>query len=271
MKFDSNLAWKQASGAVSANRDVMLALAGAFFMLPSLVVALLIPQPQPVTGASQEAMMATLSEYYSTALPLMIPMAIVQMVGTLAMLTIFTDTSRPTVGQSIRIGLQSAFPYILSQLVFGIAMGVVGGVVLGLASVTGSPALGGFVTIALLVGMFYAFIKTSLVAPVIVVDGERNPIAALRRSWRLTGGNSFRIALFYLLIGLAFMLVVAIFTGLSGVLFALLAGAEGAKVGSAVVSSALWAVMTVFFVAVIAAVHRQLAGPAIGDSTTPFE
>ena len=51
MRFDSNQAWKDAASAVSANRDVLLALAGVFFVLPSFAFTLLYPQPEPPAGA----------------------------------------------------------------------------------------------------------------------------------------------------------------------------------------------------------------------------
>ncbi|MFD2135472.1 hypothetical protein ACFSLT_10020 [Novosphingobium resinovorum] len=40
MKFDSSRAWSQASQAVSANREVVLALAGVFFLLPQLMFSI---------------------------------------------------------------------------------------------------------------------------------------------------------------------------------------------------------------------------------------
>ena len=40
MKFDSNQAWKQAASQVSANRDVLIALAGVFLLLPVLAFSL---------------------------------------------------------------------------------------------------------------------------------------------------------------------------------------------------------------------------------------
>ena len=40
------------ASAVSANRDVLLALAGVFFVLPSFAFALLYPQPEPPAGAA---------------------------------------------------------------------------------------------------------------------------------------------------------------------------------------------------------------------------
>lgn len=271
MKFDSNLAWQQAAALVSANRDLLLALAGVFFLLPSLAVGLLLPQPEPASGMSQQQMMDVMSAYYVSALPYVIPMALLQAAGTLAMLTLFTDRTRPTVGQAIRIGLAGIVPYILSQLLVGLGIGLVGGVLVGIAAATGAKALAGVAVALLLVVVIHAMIKTSLSAPVIAVEGLRNPVEILRRSWRLTTGNSARLGLFYLLVGIAFLIVSMLVMGVIGVVLALLGGAETVRVVTTVASSALGAVMTLYFVAVLAAVHRQLAGPSPDAASAPFE
>ena len=68
MTFDSNRAWKEASGAISANRDVVLALAGVFFLLPGLVSALLLPAPAPVDGMDRQAMAKAIDPKVSCSL-----------------------------------------------------------------------------------------------------------------------------------------------------------------------------------------------------------
>lgn len=271
MTFDSNLAWKQASASIGANREVLLALAGVFFVLPSLAFALLFQQPQPVAGQSEAKMMAAMQSYYLSALPYLVPMALIQAAGTLAMLTLFTDRSRPTVGEAIRQGALGVLPYIAAQLLLGIGIGLIGGSVLALAAVTGIKALAVIGVAAAVIGAIYAGIKTSLVAPIVAVERERNPITALQRSWRLTKGNSFRIGLFYLLLLLAFVVVTSVVMMILGLVLAAVAGPEGAKVGSAVVSSVLGAVMTLYFVAVMAAVHRQLAGRSPDVDSATFD
>ena len=49
-KLDTNAAWKEASAIVSANREVLLALAGVFFMLPSLALSVIAGEPEVVPG-----------------------------------------------------------------------------------------------------------------------------------------------------------------------------------------------------------------------------
>ena len=48
-------------------------------------------------------------------------------------------------------------------------------------------------------------------------------------------------------------------------------GGLAAKVATAVVSAGVGAVMTLYFVALVAAVHRQLAGPSPDAASAPFE
>jgi hypothetical protein len=262
MKFDSNLAWKQASAAVAANRDVVLALAGVFFLLPTLGLTLLFPPPEPPIGAGNEAIMEMLSDYYMTIMPFVLPMVLFQAAGTLALLTLLTDRTRPTVGQAIRLGVTGVLPYVLAQLIIALGFGFAGGFVLAIGAATGAAAITVIGVMAVIVLAVYIAIRTSLVGPVIVVEGVRSPIAALKRSWRLTEGNALRIGLFYALVGIAFMIVTIVISVVAGILFTLFGSAEVSKMAEAVISSGINAVMVLYFVAIIAAVHRQFVGPA---------
>jgi hypothetical protein len=268
MKFDSNLAWKQASSAIAANREVLLALSGVFFLLPSLAFGLFFPQPEPAAGQNEQQLLALMGDYYSSAMPFMIPMALVQAAGTLALLTLFTDRSRPTVGEAIRQGIAGIVPYFLAQIMLGIAIGVV---LLAIGALTGAAALVGLASAVVVALAIYTAIKTSLVAPIIAVERERNPVAAIRRSWLLTKGNSARIGLFYALVIVVFFVVMMILMALVGIVLALVAGDEIARVVAAVVSSTLGSVMTLYLVGIVAAIHRQLAGPSQEAASAPFE
>lgn len=271
MTFDSNRAWKEASASVTANREVLLALAGFFFVLPSIAFSLFFPQPEPVAGATPEQTLALMREFYLRAAPYFIPIALIQMGGTLAMLTLFTDLSRPTVGEAIRQGFLAVIPYFLAQLLLGIGLGLGAVLLFSIAALTGVAAIAVIVGIALLIGAVYIGVKTSLVAPVVSVEHERNPLTALRRSWALTKGNSARLALFYLLVIVVFVLVVSIAMGIVGVVLALLIGGDTARLIAAVVSAVLGGMFTLYFVAILASAHRQLAGPSTAAVSATFE
>ena len=271
MRFDSNQAWKDAASAVTANRDVLLALAGVFFVLPSFAFTLFHPQPEPPAGATPDQLFALMGAFYRQAWPVLLAIAAVQMVGTLAMLALFTDRSRPTVGQALAQGVNGLLPVIAAQLLLGMGLGLVALIPLAAAGATGIAAAVALVIVLAGAVMLWAYIRSSLVSPAVMVDGIRNPVAALRRSFELTKGNAGRIAVFFLLLVFAFLNGGGVVSALLGRVVEMNTGGETATTLTALVSSAGEAVMAVYFVAVVAAVHRQLAGPSADVTAARFE
>ena len=266
MKLDSNLAWQEATRTLSANREVLLALAGVFFVLPHLALSLFFPVPQPQPGMNAQAAFATIQAYYANAAPFLIAVTIIQAVGTIAVLTLFTDRSRPTVADVIRRGVIGMVSYIGAQLLLGLAFGVLGGLLLAVAMATKVNALVGLVGLALIMAVIYTTFRLFLVAPVIAVDGLANPVAVLRRSWLLTRGNVARIFVFFAMLGLIGVVIMTMAGAIIGLITTLAIGAAASKLVVAVVSAVLTAVFTLIIIAVIAAIHRQLAGPSPADT-----
>lgn len=271
MKFDSNLAWRQASATVSANRDVLLALAGVFFLLPRLVLSLFMPEPQSRPNMTPAEMADMLQSFYLQIAPYALPMMLFQAIGTLAMLTLFTDRSRPTVGQAIRQAARGLFPYLAAQFLLVLAVSFAGGLLIMVAGVSKQPALILLVAAGVIVAAVTVFLRMVLVAPVVAVERTYNPIRAIERSWHLTRGNALRICAFLLLIALVFMVAMAALVGVVGIVATLAMGPEGAKVTSAVISSVMAAGFSLYIAAILAAIHRQLAGPSAADISATFE
>lgn len=270
MKFDSNRAWTQASQAVSANREVVLALAGVFFLVPQLAFAIFYPQPEMGTGMNEQQVMAAVKAYYTSVLPVMIPLALLQAAGTLSLLCLLDTERRPTVGEAIRAGVKGLVPYLVAQILLGLGLGAVVLTVAGvLAAVGGNLGAAIGLAIALAVGVA-VFVRFSVTAPVVAVEKTLNPIMALGRSWTLTKGHTARLLGFYALLGLA-MVVLMIFGNILTLPIALLAPAEVVRVVAAIVESIMATIMALYFVAVIAQVHRQLAGPSAAQATRTFE
>ena len=85
MKLDINLVWQQASAAVAANREVLLALAGVFILLPRLAFELFAPPaPATNTGMDLDAMAQVMQGYYISVAPWLLAVTLVETVGTLA-------------------------------------------------------------------------------------------------------------------------------------------------------------------------------------------
>lgn len=270
MRFDSNRAWTEATEIVRANRAVLWAVAGVFLALPVFAITLLAPPPEAPEGADPRALMDLMGAYYTQAAPWFLAMAVCQLIGTLTMLALFTDRTRPTVAEALQQGVKGLLPTILAQILAGFAFFLVAILLIGPASLAGPAATAVAVVLALM-GFAYGVTRISMVAPVVMVEGQRNPLAALTRSWRLTEGNAGRLLFFYALLFLGFWITVLLLGGLADLGLRLILGEQlGAPLG-AFVAAALQAVMTIYFTAVYAATHRQLAGPSASNQASTFE
>lgn len=266
MIFDSNRAWQQATAAIRANREVLFALTGVFFLLPFLAFALLFPQPVPPTGADEKAMVEFAMNYYAQTMPVAVPMALIQAAGTLALLSLMTDRSRPTVGQAIRAGFVGLPSYIGAQLLVGFALGLAVLLIVAVGAML-SPVGGAVIAVAGSGALFlFVAVRSALSAPVVAVERVRNPVTALRRSWALTRGNTLRILVFFMLLLLVFAIVLTIASALAGIVFGLILPARPAEIALAVLSSTMQAGMGLMLVGALAATHGQLAGDAAGQS-----
>ena len=278
-KLDMGKAWTQATGLIGANRDTIGAIAGLFFFLPSLALALFAPElvnPEPAAPAGadpQVAMQAALdqmSKAYTDNWALFLVLTIVQFIGSMSLLALLTDRGRPTVGEAMGIGIRSIPTYLAAQILSALAVGFAVGIPLGIVAATGSVIAVVLVGFALVLVGAYLFVKFSLIAPVIAIDGVRNPITALGQSWRLTKGNSFRIVAFVLLLFFTIGIIAALVSGILGLVFSAL-GSQIADIGNGLVSAAVNTFIGVIFLVVIAAVHRQLAGQSPEGLAKTFE
>lgn len=271
MRFDSNLAWRTAHAAIRANRDVLLAMAGVFFLLPRLAFTLLMPDPPAAQGMSPAQSMQAIEEFYSKAMPFMIPMLVVQAAGILGILTLFTDRTRPTVGQALSLGAKGVFPYIGAQLLLAMAVVVLGGGLVGVLGLANQPAVAALGMVIVGVLALGAYVRMSLVAPVVAVERVYNPIKALQRSWAITRGNFWRLIGFAVLVGVVVLVISLAAVSIGGSIGALAGGPDTSRIVSAIVSSLLAAIFTLYIAALMAAIHRQLAGPTVEDIRATFE
>jgi hypothetical protein len=266
MKFDMSAAWSEAMRLIGANRDVLLVVAGVFFFLPYTLFMILFTNQMKALEAAQgvkpdpEAMGQALLGFYGDVWWIFVIVFVMQGIGMLGLLALLTDRSRPTVGQALGIGARLLLPYIGAQLILSFAMGLLMLIPIAVGA-AGSVAAAVIVGIAAVVAIAYVFTKFLLVPPVIAIERVMNPLAALGRSWRLTKGNSVRLFVSVFLLVIAYAIVGSVVSMVAGLVFAL-AGPQGALIGQAIASGLLNAAFVTTFLAVLAAIHRQLAGPS---------
>lgn len=265
-KLDTAAAWQWANAAIAANREVLLTLAGVFFLLPQLVTGLFAPELHLAQGMSTEAMQAAMQAFYVSAMPWLLPATVLQATGTLAMLTLITDRRRPTVREAIGAGFRGLGTYIAGELIYAFAFACVGATLVALATVSGVKPLAAMAMGMALAGLAYGFVRLVLLAPVVAVERVVNPLRALQRAWALARGHMGRLFLLLLVLGFVAMVILVASVDVIGALVALAAGPDGGQIAGTVVSAVLEAVFAVYFVAILAAVHRQLAGPLVGGA-----
>ena len=70
MKFDMGKAWNDTVAILSANREVLLVLAGVFFLLPALASGLLMDELEPMPTPTPQQALKLLSDYLAAKHPL---------------------------------------------------------------------------------------------------------------------------------------------------------------------------------------------------------
>lgn len=265
MTFDMSAAWRDATTMIGRNREVLSIIAGIFFFLPNVASGFIVPAMPEALMSDPERMQAEILAFYANYGWVTLLVLVLQMLGTLALLSLLRDKRGPTVGEAIRAGLAGLLPAIGTFLLLGVALGaavMIVALIIGLLAAIGSAGglLGVLLLSGLMVGMAIVWVRVSLVSPVIAIDKVRNPALVLRRSWRLTRGHTFRLLLFYLLLAIVYMVVAIVAGMIVGALLFVLGDLVSVIVGS-LVSGLIAAVAAVIYVGVLAAVHRQLAGP----------
>ena len=278
-KLDMGMAWTQATGLIGSNRDTISAIAGLFFFLPSLASALLVPEisnpPQPAPAdadpqVAMRAMMDQMSAAYAANWPMLLALVVAQFVGSMALFALLTDRANPTVGDALRTGLASTPSYLAAQIITVVAAALAIGIPIGVLSAMGGAAVAALGIVAAMVLIVYVMVKLSLIAPVIAIEGIRNPFTALARSWQLTKGNSLRIALFIVLLVVVIGVIAALVTGVLSLVFAAL-GDTVATIGGALVNALVNTLLTVVFLVVTVSIYRQLAGHSPEREAELFE
>jgi hypothetical protein len=255
--FNANRSWDEAVRLLKANRELILILAGLFFLLPNLVAAAFQPSalagPEIADAANAEPVIRSwLQENGMVSLLLQI----VQTIGLLSILALLARR-RPTVGESIRTGVYAFLPAIAANLILAVGIILAAGVLLGLFSLAG-PA-GALLAIVLLIPVFVWLIaRFAPLLPLFVFENIRNPLRAIARSWQLTKGRGWRIAAFLALLLVAAIIISIIASMLFALVTALVGNAELAQFVGLSLGVLIGAVLQAVAACVLAAIYRQL-------------
>lgn len=256
-RFDASTAWRRASAMIAANRDLLLAVAGAFFMLPALASSLFVPEPPAGADQAGEAVL----RIYAAWWPLLVTVLLIQLVGQLGIFALLGRSDRPTVRGALGTAMRALPPAFAAQLLLAAGTGLGFLVMAMIAALSGQQALATLVLLPAFIATVWVFLRCMMATPIIAIAGERNPFSALQRSWRLTRGHAGRLfGFFTLLIGTGVIAYLAL-VNVTGALLALIAPIDIARIGTAVVGAIGSAALTLIIAAALAAAYDQLRAP----------
>lgn len=257
MTFDMNRAWEEAVRMLKANKELVLVLAGLFFFLPTFALGIFVPETLtgPDLANAADPVQETAAYYNRNSLWLLL-VQIIQFLGMLSILALFARR-RPTVGQAIKSGGIVLLPLIVAQLFLTLAIGVIGGTIVGIVAAVSVP-LAYAVAILVLLVILFVTARLAPLMPLMVAEHRLNPFRALVDSWRMTAGRGWRILGFLLLIGIAIMVVSMLLSGATSLVAALIANANAANLIASALTAIFGAFWLTLLMAVLMAIYRQL-------------
>jgi len=231
----------------AASGDLLAVLAGMFVMLP-MIVSLQLIEPAAAAAAAQaeappETMQALLDLYLQQMRanwPVLLARELVAGFGMLAMLVLLLREGRPTVGESLRLGLWLLPAYVLAE--------IIGGLMLAVAFM------------AFVLPFFYMLARLVLLPAAIAAEGRTNPVELVRRSFALSRGNGLRILLMLAILFLTTQLALRVVMLIVSIAGALLLPADLAGFAEHVAVGLMSAVVAVVSVLMTAAIYRQASG-----------
>ncbi len=291
MKFSASKALSESFAIFSGRFMSMLPIAVLFTLVPLVLFMTVFggtfaafSQNQGNPAAAMQAMAAMFGSFAVAG----IVYGLIRVAGTCALCVSAAAREPMPFGEAVREGLGVTLPLVgvyLLLMVGYIAVGVVmmltvGASFMGMfgsAAARTAPSAGSigtiiFVIFLLVIAVFYLMVKLSMTTPVVAVDKERSPPRAIARSWALTKGASFKIFLLFVLTGIGAGIVNAVLGAIGGGLGALGASEPGTISWPEVALSGLTGTLfAMYFIALIVAIHEQLAGPSAAAIGETFE
>jgi hypothetical protein len=239
MRFSYSAIWEDTVRLLRAHASLAVALAGVFLFLPALLVSYLLPMPQ---SSDPNEMARQFTEYFTANAGWILLSGICGMAGTLSILMLVFRSPGIAVGGAIAAALALLPFYFLANLIASIPI-IIGVLLL---VVPGLYLLGRFLPIA----------------PVMVAEGQRNPLTALGRSWALTRRHGWAVLGLFLLVFVAGFILSSVVGGIIVVIVRVLVSGDLARLLSLIVSTAGSTILQVVLIFLYAAIYRALAARA---------
>lgn len=270
MQFDMNHSWDRAVALVSSNLQLLLVVAGVFMLLPTLVMYIAIPELATLDAVidlegDSENLQAQIEDIIGPILFWTAIVTLMSFVGYIAMIAMM-GTRPITVGEALTHGVKSLPTMIgMTILVFAGYIGVAiffSFVIALLQMITTALPVGLWLLLAipffLMMAGYFAG-RFSIAVPIVALEGQTNPIAALTRSWKLTALHHWAILGFWALVFIAYIVIAGLINGVVGAL-AKLASEGGSSFIFGLLMGSFAVPIALLFSGILVAIYEQLTG-----------
>ncbi|AQR73849.1 hypothetical protein [Sphingomonas sp. LM7] len=224
---DARILWRR-------ERDLLLPIAGVFFVLPMLGIVLLLANSGfPGDVAPEKLREAVMAFYVANLAPILIANLAIDF-GTFAVLNLYLQGDGRTLGEVLKLTMRRFLPFL--------AIDIIGSLLFSFGA-----------SLFLLPGLF-AFGRTWLAGPALAAAPEGGVVGAFRQGWRRSAGFGWVVLL--AAAGVTFLgafLLIVVSTGLLGGLAALIGDPRIAAVlgyvATALIGGLAWSVLAVLRIA----------------------
>ena len=276
MKLDMNKVWTRCMVLVRENFQLLAVIAGVFILLPTMAMYFLIPGMEAFVtpGADPEVVQERMLELIGPLLTYGLIGSVIQFVGYGAMVALMGE-NRPTVGEALGTGAKSMLSVIGAFVIFFVLYMVAAIVIVTpiamLAGAIGVPGLAAIAPLFVIAIALFLMARFSLTMPVIVVEHMLNPLKAVKRSWDLTGPSQWGVLGFWLILGVAYMVISLLLLGVFGVIAALAGDGTTGMLILGLSNGLISMVVSMVLCGLAVAMHAQLAGPSEKDIAATFD
>lgn len=238
MRLTFGAIFADAAAIWRADRDLLIALAAFFFLLPALALTLFMPLPSE-PGEGQRLGGEVLILYITNNLHWIAIHRVTEMFGVVTLFVLCLDPARPTLGAAMRGALPLFLPFFV--LTVFVAVLIWGGLVL------------------FFLPGFYVMGRCFVASVAMVAERRQDPFAALTRGFALTHGNGWMLFTAAALLWLPSQLV--------GMLASSLRGPESGAVviaATGLITALASGALTLATSLLQIAAYRRLAGSSSG-------
>lgn len=240
MKLNYMQCWNGAMALLGAHKEAVLAIAGVFLFLPTLLFAQYVVPPVLNGDEDIGRMYAIYISYFDENSFSIVASNLVMSFGGLAIYFALAPSRSNTVAEDLAAALKFFLWYLIANLL------------------TALVTLPGF--ILFIIPGFYLTSRLILVPAVVADQGERSPIEMLKKSWALTKDNGFSILLFIAIIVIVGSITIGVLGAITGVIAGLATGGTGWPFIENLVASLTGTAFQLVLTAVIVSIYIELSG-----------